>query len=89
MQLEEKKFCFKIHFYNRDKANEIRAHFRSKLYPKAKESGIEIYQNGRIGKWMTVAALKENYWKTDDNGLINMEKTVKRIKGVEAMVDDL
>jgi hypothetical protein len=89
LQLEHNKFCFKLYPYKRENAEEIRQYYRSLLYPKAKESKINIYQNGRIGNYMTVAALSEQYLKTDDQGLIDFEKTVNLIKRIEKMICEL
>lgn len=89
LQLEHSKFCFKIHPYNKDYAYQTRDYFRSLLYPKAKEHGIAIYQNGRIGNYMTVAALSESYIKVDESGLIDLEKTIKYINHIEKMFADI
>ena len=89
LQLEHGKFCFKLHPYKREKARQIREYYRSLLYPKAKEHNIEIYQNGRIGKWMTVAALKKAYIETDKNGFLDMEGTIKTIKDIQKILDEM
>ena len=89
LQLEHGKFCFKLYPYKREKARQIREYYRSLLYPKAKEHNIEIYQNGRIGKWMTVAALKKAYIETDKNGFLDMEGTIKTIKDIQKMLDEI
>ena len=89
LQLEHGKFCFKLYPYKREKARQIRDYYRSLLYPKAKERNIEIYQNGRIGKWMTVAALRKAYIETDKNGFLDMEGTISTIKSIQNMLDEI
>lgn len=89
LQLEHSKFCFKLYPYKRDKAREIRDYYRSLLYPKAKEHKIGIYQNGRIGNYMTVAALSEDVRKTDGNGILDIEKTIQEIRRIEKMVNEI
>ncbi|MCT4616149.1 MAG: PD-(D/E)XK nuclease family protein [Marinifilaceae bacterium] len=89
LQLEHRKFCFKLYPYKREKARQIRDYYRSLLYPKAKEHNIKIYQNGRIGKWMTVAALKTSYIETDKNGFLDMKETIKTIKEIQNMLNEI
>lgn len=89
LQLEHKKFCFKLSPEKRDDARETRAHYRSLLYPKAKQHEINIYQNGRIGQWMTAAALTEPYIKTNKDGFLDMDATVKNIRKIQKMVDEI
>jgi hypothetical protein len=89
LQLEHEKFCFKLYPFKRDEARQIRDYYRNKLYPKAKEHGIKIYQNGRIGKWMTVAALRNPYIQTDSDGMLDMEKTIMMIEKIQRMIDDI
>jgi hypothetical protein len=89
LQLEHKKFCFKLTPKKREDAEKTRAHFRDLLYTKAREHKINIHQNGRIGKWMTAAALSEPYLKIDENGFLVMEKTVENIKKIQRMIDDI
>lgn len=89
LQLEHGKFCFKLSPEKREDAEETRAHFRSLLYAKAREYGIEVYQNGRIGTWMTAAALSQPYIKTKDDGLLDMQATVANIRKVEKMFNEI
>lgn len=89
LQLEHNKFCFKLSPAKRDDAEETRAHFRSLLYAKAKEHQIAVYQNGRIGTWMTAAALSEPYIKIDEKGFLNMDATIKNIRLVEKMFNEV
>lgn len=89
LQLEQTKFCFKVTCEKTNKSREIRDFYRSKLYPKAHQRGIDIYQNGRIGTWMTVAALKQQYIKTDNNGFLNMNETTLLLKSIQNMVNEL
>lgn len=89
LQLEHNKFCFKMTPDKREAAEETRAHFRSLLYPKAQEHKIDIYQNGRIGQWMTTAALSEPYIQTNELGILDMKATIDRIKEIQKMVDEV
>jgi hypothetical protein len=89
LQLEHGKFCFKLYPYKRENAEEVRLYYRSLLYQKAKQHNIDIYQNGRIGNYMTVAALTESYLKTDEKGIIDIDRTVKLMTRIEAMMCEI
>lgn len=89
LQLEHTKFCFKMTPEKRENAAATRSHYRNKLYSKAKEHQINIYQNGRIGQWMTVAALKDSYLKADSKGFLDMNATINNIKNIQKMVDEI
>jgi len=89
LQLEHKKFCFKLVPNGKEKAREIRDYYRSLLYPAARKHNIEIYQNGRIGKWMTVAALRNDVRVEKADGLIDMGETIKNIRKIESMILDI
>lgn len=89
LQLEENQLVIKLSCDNSDSRNEIRDYFRKKLYPKAIELNIEIHQFGRIGQWMGVARLNENYRKTDSQGIIDMNITIEGLKKIQLLMDEL
>lgn len=89
LQIESWKLCFKLYPYKRGKEKQIRDYYRGLLYSKAKECNIEIYQNGRIGERMTVAALKKTYLAIDNKGFLDMEKTINTIKNIQNMLDKI
>lgn len=90
LQLEHAKLCIKIYVDgSREDRYHVRSKFRQKLYPLAKEHHVDIYQNGRIGKWMTVAALSNEYRKENDKGTINMDRTLSNLKRVSHLLDQL
>jgi hypothetical protein len=91
LQLEHDKFCFKIAVDNDDKNNSyaIRDYYRGKLFEKMRVHNIEIYKNGRIGKYMTVAALNEPYIKTDYKGFLDIDKTIELIEQIQKVIDEI
>ena len=89
LQLEHNKFCFKIKVEDKADSYQIRDYYRSLLYPKAKEHNVAIYQNGRVGKTMTVAVLEEPYIAVDKNGFLDMDSTIKNIRFVEELMEDV
>ena len=88
LQLEQNEMVFKLYCEKPESRYETRDFYRSKLYPKAKELKIDIYQFGRIGQWMSVARLNESYRKTDSEGLIDMVKTVEALKKMQHLIDE-
>lgn len=89
LQLEQNEMVFKLYCEKPESRYEIRDFYRSKLYPKAKELKIDVYQFGRIGQWMGVARLNESYRKTDSSGLIDMDKTVETLKKMQHLIDEI
>lgn len=91
LQIEHGKFCFKIRpfEYDKEKAKAIRSYYRSLLYPKAKEHEILIYQNGNVGRTMTVAALSYDFRQTNDQRVLDIEKTINEIRRIERMIKEV
>ena len=89
--IEQGKFCFKVYPYNQEKETRrmIRDHYRAKLFDKAPEHNIQIQKSGRSGKHMTVAILSSEFRELDENGLIDIKKTVEKIREIQAMVDSI
>lgn len=90
LQLEHTKLCIKIYVEGtKENKYHVRNQFRQKLYPLAKEHKIDIRQNGRIGKWMTVAALSNEYRIKDNNDVIDMSATINNLKRINNLMNDL
>lgn len=89
LQIESGKFCFKLCSYDPNLRREIRDYYRKQLFESASKHNIEIYKNGRIGKWMTVAALSSDFRKLDENGWIDMDRTIQEIRKIEKMLDSI
>lgn len=92
LQLEHKKFCFKVSPAkkgDKSKARIIRDSYRNELLKKANEKGIEVKRNGRIGATMNVAVLKNCYIKGDENKVLDMAKTVDNLKKMEEIISEL
>jgi len=89
LQLEQTKLCFKIIPKDPNNARKIRDKYRKLLYSNAKENGIEIKQNGRVGKSMTVAILKNSYIAADENGIVDMPETIQLLTKVTNLITSL
>lgn len=93
LQLEHGKFCFKISPHDVQLNQEIRNYFRNILFQYATENGLNLKRNGRCikgkTKTMTVAKLRTNYLQTDSNNIIDIEKTIDKIKGIETIIEEM
>ncbi|MEZ5537707.1 MAG: PD-(D/E)XK nuclease family protein [Thiolinea sp.] len=87
LQLEYEKFIFKLNVYESDYRNEIRDYYRKKLYSAAESQNINIHQYGRIGEYMGVAKLNEDYRILNENGLIDITATIDNLKKMEKLID--
>lgn len=86
LQLEYSKLIFKLYAYKSDYRSEIRDYYRSRLYPIAKAQGIDIHQYGRIGRYMGVAKLKDDYRIKNENGLIDISSTIENLRKMEKLI---
>jgi len=87
LQLEYNKLIFKLYVYDSNYRNEIRDYYRKKLYPIAETQGINIRQYGRLGEWMGVAKLEEDYRITNESNLIDMPSTIGNFRKMEKLVN--
>jgi len=88
LQLEQNRFVFKLYVYKENERREIRNFYRRHLYKKAKELNISISQFGRLGTYMGVAKLKDEYRLTNENGLLDFQATVENIKRIMKLIND-
>lgn len=86
LQLEQEKLVFKLHSMKDENRRELRSFYRHNLYPVANEMNIEIKQYGRIGRWMGVARLINDYLAVHENGIIDIEATVINLKRMEIVL---
>ena len=89
LQLEEDKLCFKISVG--EKSPDVRRSLRSKWYElvraKGQEYGLDLVRPRRFGngKCLTVCVFNGDY-RESDNDLIDMEKTVARLRKAECLL---
>jgi len=92
LQLEYDKLIVKIeNEQNTSKSdiNKLRNKLRDILYKIVKTEDYEFKNYGRIGKWMGISKLNGDYRITDENNLINIDKTVDNLKLFEKLIDDI
>jgi hypothetical protein len=89
LQIEEELFCFKIEVEQYDKRSECRNDWSAKIVEGGKKYGYSISKPQRFGfgTWMTVALLNDEYRKTDKNGILDINETVKFLKEMEEFLD--
>ncbi|MGB0522195.1 MAG: PD-(D/E)XK nuclease family protein [Flammeovirgaceae bacterium] len=93
LQLEHGKFCFKIIPYDVQLNLEIRNYYRKILFQFAQKNDLRIKRNGRCvkgkTKTMTVAKLTSSYIQTDSENIIDMDKTIEKIRGIENLMKEI
>jgi hypothetical protein len=87
LQLEANKLYFKIKVEEGNKS-EKRLKWVSALIKKAEEFGLELERPKKFGSgtYMTVCILKDDYRKTKDNQIIDMQKTLENINKAVSLV---
>lgn len=91
LQIEEKKFCFKIWVENKDRRSELRNKIHRKIIQEAKNHDIEVVKPDRFGngQYMTVTVLKNEYRVTNSENIIDMARTVENIKKIEKILEGI
>ncbi len=87
LQLEQDKFCFKIWVKNKEERKSLRKKWHKIIKEKGQDYGLELVRPSRFGygNYMTVCVFKGEY-RESDNGKINLEKTIDRLKKAEKLL---
>lgn len=88
LQLEQSQLTFKMYAYQGNERNKARSIYRKHLYKKAKEKGIIVENFGRIGKFMSVARLKNEYRKLNEKGNLDFEETIKELNKIMELLNE-
>jgi len=88
LQLEYGKLIFKLYVYKYEYRRELRDYYRRKLFTVAKADGIKdkIHKYGRIGQYMGVAKLKDDYRVKNENGLIDIASTIENLRKMKRFI---
>ena len=91
MQIEQGKFCFKVTVEEKSKRREIRNKMYHEIMKISKELKIDVIKPTRFGNglYMTVAILNSDFRITDENSIINLEKTVRNIRNIEQILNEM
>lgn len=89
LQLEERKFCFKISADNADERRFLRQSWHEKIILKCPAFGLKAKRPDRFGngQYMTVAVLDQDYRVVNKNETINMIDTLKILKSAQSVID--
>jgi len=87
LQLEYNKLILKIENDNRNVSNKLRTKFRDVLYPLAASENINLRNYGRVGTWMGIARLENDYRITGDKNIIDMNATLNLLRQLERLMD--
>ena len=86
LQLEYGKLVFKLSAYKPEFRKELRDYYRRSLYKIANELNIKVNQFGRIGQYMGVAKLNDDYRIINKSGLIDMSATIENLRKMENLI---
>ena len=89
LQLEENKLCFRIEVKDKSKQSSFRNSWCKMLINSEEKFGLNIYRPSRLGKgtWMTAAILDSDYRQTDEDGKLDMEKTITLLRKAEKLLE--
>lgn len=85
LQLEEEKLCFKIKVEEQDRYKSLRGKWHERVMKASEEASLEARKPDRFGHGthMTVAVLEGSYLETDEEGLVDVEETLARLREAE------
>ena len=88
LQLEEEKLCFKICVTHKNNQKSLRNKWYKKITAEGPNYGLKLTKPVRFGKGetMTVSIYNGKY-RECSNGLIDIDKTVARLKKAEELLD--
>ena len=91
LQLEEGKLCFKIWVDESQDRSELRSKWHNLIKAKSTESDLDIDKPVRFGngQYMTVCVYVGEYRVTDNNKVIDIDKTVSRLKKAENLLESV
>lgn len=89
LQLEQSKLCFKIWVKDRESRAELRDKYYCVLIAAGEKYGQRIIRPARMGmgEYMTVAILGNEYRICNDNGMIDITKTVAYLRELTEILE--
>jgi hypothetical protein len=90
IELEQKKFCFKIQVDDAMERHAFRQHWCDQVILKCPKHGIKAKHPRRFGssQYITIAILDQEFPVVGSNGLIDMDETLKIIQSAQSVLDD-
>ena len=88
LQLEEEKLCFKIAVEEKGKYKHLRQEWHDKITEVSTEIPLQVTKPDRFGygRCMTVAVFPGDYRVTDENEIIDLKASLKRLKQAEEVL---
>lgn len=88
LQLEEEKLCFKISVDEKNRYSELRDKWHGRVVEAGEEASVQVRKPDHFGHGgtMTVAVLEDGYLKTDEDGLIDIDETIARLRKAEEIL---
>ena len=89
LQIEEEKLCFKISVDDDSKRRDLRQYWHEQILQICPGHSLKVKRPDRFedSQFMTVAILDQDYRMVGDNGLINMQQTLKVIQSAQSVID--
>lgn len=89
LQLEQKRFCFKISVDEPELRSKLRNDWYRRIAENCPNHGITARRPDRFGngQYMTVAIFKDEYRATKADGTLDMEGTIQNLKSAEMVLD--
>lgn len=90
LQLEQERLCFKICTDIKERQSEFKYKYHDLFVSRSQNSDIRLIKPSRLrsGSYMTVAILDAEYRICNENGIIDMGKTVEFLKRVMTFKDE-
>ncbi len=91
LQIEQEKFCFKIHVEDQEKRRELRDHWHNRILEECSRHGLKAKRPDRFGNGycMTVAILDQDFRIVNDRNQIDLRKTIELLKRAESVLNDI
>ena len=89
LQLESDKLCFKIEVEDKSLQASAWEEWHRILKVESAKAGFPLIRPSRRknGTWMTVALLQGEYRQRDENGMLDINKTVELLQSAERLLD--
>jgi hypothetical protein len=90
LQLEEGALCFKIWVEQPENRTNLRDRWHTRLLEEGRKHGLNVVRPRRLGfgQTMTVAVLETDYRVTNEEGCLDVDATVARLREAEMVLDE-
>jgi len=91
IQLEESKLCFKVEVSDPENRSSVRNFWHEEIMKNPEKYDLEVIKPARFGsgKFMTFAVLKSDYRDADDQGVLNLDTTIKTLRKAEMLLNSI